>query len=59
MIGAVGGISHENFVPYTKAGVAAFGLGSSLFKPGMNVKEVAEQARMAIIAYDECFTLKN
>jgi len=59
VIGAVGGVSNENFAGYMEAGVSAFGLGSSLFKPGMNARQVADNARVAVKAYDECFTLRD
>jgi len=59
VIGAVGGVSNENFAGYMEAGVSAFGLGSSLFKPGMNARQVADNARAAVKAYDECFTLRD
>src|SRR3954452_18063122 len=36
MIAAVGGISEKNFSKYTTAGIHAFGMGSSLYKAGMN-----------------------
>jgi len=52
MIAAVGGISDKNFSEYTKAGVHAFGLGTSLYKPGMKAAEVAERAEVTIRAYD-------
>jgi 2-dehydro-3-deoxyphosphogalactonate aldolase len=52
MIAAVGGISEKNFVEYTKTGVYAFGLGSSLYKPGMTAAEVASRAKATIQAYD-------
>jgi 2-dehydro-3-deoxyphosphogalactonate aldolase len=52
MIAAVGGISEKNFVEYTKTGVYAFGLGSSLYKPGMTVAEVASRVKATIQAYD-------
>ena len=52
MIAAVGGISDKNFVEYTKAGIHAFGLGTSLYKPGMTATEVAERAKATISAYD-------
>src|SRR5258708_3273434 len=52
MIAAVGGVSDKNFVEYTKTGVHAFGLGSSLYKPGMTVAEVAARAKASIQAYD-------
>jgi 2-dehydro-3-deoxyphosphogalactonate aldolase len=49
---AVGGVSERNFADYMKAGIYAFGLGSSLYKPGMTAKEVAERAKTTIHAYD-------
>ena len=52
MIAAVGGVSDKNFVEYTKTGVHAFGLGSSLYKPGMTVADVAARAKASILAYD-------
>ena len=52
MIAAVGGVSDKNFVEYTKTGVHAFGLGTSLFKPGMTVAEIAARAKATILAYD-------
>jgi len=51
-IAAVGGVSDQNFSEYTKAGILAFGLGTSLYKPGMTATEVAERARVTISAYD-------
>jgi 2-dehydro-3-deoxyphosphogalactonate aldolase len=52
MIAAVGGVSDKNFVEYTKTGVHAFGLGTSLYKPGMTVAEIAVRAKATILAYD-------
>ncbi len=52
MIAAVGGISDSNFGEYTRAGIHAFGLGTSLYKPGMTAAEVAERAEATIRAYD-------
>src|SRR3954470_3745528 len=52
MIAAVGGVSDANFADYVKAGVVAFGLGSSLYKPGMTAAEVAARAKATIEAYD-------
>jgi 2-dehydro-3-deoxyphosphogalactonate aldolase len=52
MIAAVGGISDKNFGEYTKAGIHAFGLGTSLYKPGMTAAEVADRAKATIRAYD-------
>jgi 2-dehydro-3-deoxyphosphogalactonate aldolase len=52
MIAAVGGVSDENFAEYIKGGVTAFGLGSSLYKPGMTAADVAARAKLTIAAYD-------
>jgi 2-dehydro-3-deoxyphosphogalactonate aldolase len=52
MIAAVGGVSDRNFADYTRAGIVAFGLGSSLYKPGMTAAEVAVRAKATIDAYD-------
>ncbi|WP_337266605.1 2-dehydro-3-deoxy-6-phosphogalactonate aldolase [Oryzifoliimicrobium ureilyticus] len=52
VIAAVGGVSDRNFADYTKAGITAFGLGTSLYKPGMTAAEVAERAKATIYAYD-------
>jgi 2-dehydro-3-deoxyphosphogalactonate aldolase len=40
----VGGITPDNMEPFLEAGVAGFGLGSALFKPGMSVADVAARA---------------
>jgi 2-dehydro-3-deoxyphosphogalactonate aldolase len=52
VIAAVGGVSDKNFGEYTKAGILSFGLGTSLYKPGMTAAEVAERAKVTILAYD-------
>ncbi|KJC59930.1 2-dehydro-3-deoxy-6-phosphogalactonate aldolase [Bradyrhizobium sp. LTSPM299] len=52
MIAAVGGVSDTNFAEYVKAGIRAFGLGGSLYKPGMNAAEIATRAKLTIAAYD-------
>ena len=52
---AVGGVSETNFADYAKIGVKSFGLGSSLYKPGMSVAEVGERARLTIEAYDRVY----
>jgi len=52
MIAAVGGVSDKNFADYVKAGIVAFGLGSSLYKPGTTAAEVAARAKATIDAYD-------
>ncbi|MHC6150555.1 2-dehydro-3-deoxy-6-phosphogalactonate aldolase [Bradyrhizobium elkanii] len=52
MIAAVGGVSDQNFAEYVKAGIRAFGLGSSLYKPGITAADVAVRAKVTIEAYD-------
>ena len=54
-IAAVGGVSETNFADYAKICVKSFGLGSSLFKPGMSAAEVGERARLTIEAYDRVY----
>ena len=40
----VGGIKPENMATYRSAGAKGFGIGSALFKPGMNAEAVHQQA---------------
>lgn len=54
-IAAVGGVSERSFADYAAVGVRSFGLGSSLYKPGMSAAEVEEKAREAVRVYDEVF----
>ncbi|MCW5688095.1 MAG: 2-dehydro-3-deoxy-6-phosphogalactonate aldolase [Pseudolabrys sp.] len=56
---AVGGVSDKNFETYVAAGVRAFGLGSSLYKPGMSAADVATTARITIQAYDAAVSAKR
>jgi 2-dehydro-3-deoxyphosphogalactonate aldolase len=55
LVGAVGGVSEKDFSGYRAAGVGVFGLGSSLFKPGMSAAEVGERARGAVAGWDAVF----
>lgn len=54
-VGAVGGVSHDNYQSYRDVGVRTFGLGSSLYKPGMDTAEIARRARLSIETYDAVF----
>lgn len=56
VIGAVGGVSDRNFSDYVAAGIQAFGLGSSLYKPGMSAAEVKATAQTSIAAYDRAIS---
>lgn len=55
LVGAVGGVSEADFADYGDVGVRTFGLGSSLFKPGMRPDEVGRRAAAAVAAWDEVF----
>lgn len=48
---AVGGITPENMHNYLAAGVAGFGIGSALYKPGMTPEQVQNHALRFIAAY--------
>ena len=48
----VGGISAGNMADYLSAGAAGFGIGSSLYKPGMRASEVARNAKKLIEAVE-------
>ncbi|QGZ40460.1 2-dehydro-3-deoxyphosphogalactonate aldolase [Pseudoduganella flava] len=47
----VGGITPANMADFRAAGVAGFGLGSALFKPGMGAAAVAANARAFVDAW--------
>jgi 2-dehydro-3-deoxyphosphogalactonate aldolase len=51
-VGVVGGVSEVDFAAYAKVGVQLFGLGSSLYKPGMSAADVSERARAAVAGWD-------
>jgi 2-dehydro-3-deoxyphosphogalactonate aldolase len=48
-----GGITPESMRPYVEAGAGAFGLGSGLYKPGMQEGDVAERARAYAKAWSD------
>jgi 2-dehydro-3-deoxyphosphogalactonate aldolase len=47
----VGGIHAGNLAPWRAAGAAGFGIGSALYKPGMEAEEVRARARDLMRAY--------
>ena len=47
----VGGIEPATMAAYVAAGAAGFGLGSALYKPGMEAAEVAGRARAFVAAW--------
>lgn len=52
VIAAVGGVGNADFEDYVRSGIRAFGLGSSLYKPGLDAAEIAKRAKAAVAAYD-------
>ena len=48
---AVGGVDESGFAPFVKAGVAGFGLGSSLYRPGDDAATVAARGARAVAAW--------
>ncbi|MBB4184145.1 2-dehydro-3-deoxyphosphogalactonate aldolase [Sinorhizobium terangae] len=54
-IAAVGGVSESNFADYAKIGIRSFGLGSSLYKPGMSAADVEQRAKATLQAYDAVY----
>ncbi|RED14383.1 2-dehydro-3-deoxy-6-phosphogalactonate aldolase [Pontivivens insulae] len=52
---AVGGAEPSNFAQWKDASADGFGLGSSLFKPGMSVADVTANAKASVEAYDEVY----
>ncbi|MCV6594266.1 MAG: 2-dehydro-3-deoxy-6-phosphogalactonate aldolase [Silicimonas sp.] len=48
----VGGMGPENFGDWLRAGANGFGLGSSLYKPGMALSEITATAQAAVAAWE-------
>lgn len=51
LVYAVGGAGPENFDQWIAASADGFGIGSALYKPGMNAEDVAAQATRIVAAY--------
>ena len=55
VIGAVGGVSEKDFADYGRIGVSTFGLGSSLYAPGLGAEAVGKRAVAAVAEWDAVF----
>ncbi len=53
VVGAVGGVGNADFAAYGRIGLRTFGLGSSIYRPGLSAAEVAVLAAATVAAYDE------
>lgn len=49
---AVGGASPDNFAEWVSAGATGFGIGSALYKPGMELAALRKRAAEIVTAYD-------
>ena len=48
----VGGVGPDNFAAWLAAGANGFGIGSSLYKPGLTSSEVGERATRMVTTYE-------
>jgi len=48
----VGGVGPDNFAEWAAGGADGFGLGSSLYEPGISTAEIGARARDAVAAWD-------
>jgi 2-dehydro-3-deoxyphosphogalactonate aldolase len=48
-------VSDKDFAEYGKIGVSTFGLGSSLYTPGLTAEAVAGRALAAVAEWDAVF----
>ena len=49
---AVGGVTPDNMADWLGAGASGFGIGSSLYKPGMKIADVAKAANSLVEAWN-------
>ena len=50
---AVGGVAPDTLVDWRRAGASGFGIGSALYKPGMDAAEVGDRARAFVEAWTD------
>lgn len=49
---AVGGVGADNLKAWRSAGILGFGIGSSLYKPGVSLEDLSQRAQELVNAYD-------
>lgn len=54
VLAPVGGITPDNLKVFSQAGASAFGLGSALYKPGLDAQQVGANARAFVAAWQGC-----
>jgi 2-dehydro-3-deoxyphosphogalactonate aldolase len=52
---AVGGVGPDDFLVWKNAGITGFGMGSSLYHPGISADQMAVHAAATVAAYDKAF----
>ena len=52
-IHAVGGVTPDNMKDWRAAGTSGFGIGSSLYKPGMTVAQISQSAHRLVNAWND------
>lgn len=55
----VGGITPDNISVYAQAGASGFGLGSALYKPGLSAKDVGQNARAFVAAWQRAYSVQE
>ena len=55
-IHAVGGITPANMKDWLAAGASGFGIGSSLYKPGMELAQISESAQNLVLAWKKAMS---
>lgn len=53
---AVGGVGPDTFLPWFKAGITGFRIGTSLYRPGDTVEDVRRAAQDIVTGYDAART---
>lgn len=48
---AVGGVSDKDMATWMRGGIAGFGMGTALYKPGDSVADIAARARASVAAF--------